>query len=609
MATETKPRTAQAAAATRRPATPPVAKPAGKGSAGPAHRIALLKRLADHAVSRAAATKALAGMSAAGRDAGPGDQPDKVIVPKDHPTIQEAINAVAPGGTVLIEPGTYPESLSIADAVRLKAADPTVRPVITSFAEDATISISTLAKDVTLDSLEIRNSLAEYIEQAVVVSVDTDLRVRNCQVAAMLEPGGLEMGISITGGSIRLTESRVEAYVFAAALYETEDSRIKDSHLVGGYGAAYLAGDKKTVLAGNTLLGLNACWAPNIVQCIGSESFSIKGNSFGTPDQPIAHLGVYAEPLNEGSPVADGRIADNIFYGDTTDYTQECGYWPAPPLMTAMNGTKDIRITKNKVKSSYAAFWFFDWFGPQDDIVIKNNDVEIVEQGDSAILCFDVHNSRVSGNDIRSAAWANTVAMIDCTNNRIRKNTLTGENAGAFYLAGVSEWNRLSMNDCEDTTIKWADCYLGPDCRDNDVIEDEFGDLQVTDDALAGIWCEGRKNRFRCNEFGDGYEGWDTGVGWYYFGETSRDNSLSLGRDEEIPEDQILDKSGDQNDLPFSPEEDEPQIRAARLARARAATLDLADMEDGRRRMEKRWSETSKLIKACHERGFAARVA
>jgi len=45
-----------------------------------------------------------------------------VRVPEDFPTIQTAIDAVAEGGTVLIGPGTYQESIQISKSIRLRGA-------------------------------------------------------------------------------------------------------------------------------------------------------------------------------------------------------------------------------------------------------------------------------------------------------------------------------------------------------------------------------------------------------------------------------------------------------------------------------------------------------
>jgi hypothetical protein len=46
-----------------------------------------------------------------------------VRVPHDFPTIQQAVDAVAEGGTVLIEPGTYQENIQITKSIRLIGTD------------------------------------------------------------------------------------------------------------------------------------------------------------------------------------------------------------------------------------------------------------------------------------------------------------------------------------------------------------------------------------------------------------------------------------------------------------------------------------------------------
>ncbi len=51
-------------------------------------------------------------------------QPKEVRVPEDFPTIAEALEAIVPGDTVSVAPGTYRESLLIRKAVTLKARKP-----------------------------------------------------------------------------------------------------------------------------------------------------------------------------------------------------------------------------------------------------------------------------------------------------------------------------------------------------------------------------------------------------------------------------------------------------------------------------------------------------
>lgn len=53
-----------------------------------------------------------------------------IHVPKDHKTIQAAIDASAKGDTVLVQPGTYPESLQLKEGITVKSAGDDARGTI-----------------------------------------------------------------------------------------------------------------------------------------------------------------------------------------------------------------------------------------------------------------------------------------------------------------------------------------------------------------------------------------------------------------------------------------------------------------------------------------------
>lgn len=50
------------------------------------------------------------------------ERPFVVRVPQEYPTIQQAVDAVAEGGTVLIDPGTYQENIKITKSIRIIGA-------------------------------------------------------------------------------------------------------------------------------------------------------------------------------------------------------------------------------------------------------------------------------------------------------------------------------------------------------------------------------------------------------------------------------------------------------------------------------------------------------
>jgi len=81
-------------------------------------------------------------------------------VPGDYPSIQEAIDAIAPGGTITVAPGTYEEGLTIWKPLTLRGAgiDKTVLKPISIPTRKLIVSITAEAKGVVLAGLSITGS-------------------------------------------------------------------------------------------------------------------------------------------------------------------------------------------------------------------------------------------------------------------------------------------------------------------------------------------------------------------------------------------------------------------------------------------------------------------
>ena len=117
-----------------------------------------------------------------------------IAVPADHPTIQSAVDAAAPGDVVRVSPGVYPERVRITGArngLAIEAADPSNPPVIQGKATTSTDGVQIDGVDgITLRALRI-------------VDANTGVRLMRVENAVLenlhLENDGL--GIRIVNGS------------------------------------------------------------------------------------------------------------------------------------------------------------------------------------------------------------------------------------------------------------------------------------------------------------------------------------------------------------------------------------------------------------------------
>ncbi|RLG20421.1 hypothetical protein DRN74_05580, partial [Candidatus Micrarchaeota archaeon] len=104
-----------------------------------------------------------------------------ITVPDDCATIQTAVNAVMPGGTVHVRPGCYEESITINKPIHLRGEDP-AKTVIESPDLDfpvITIAFDTTFGDVIIENLAVKKGYRGFL---IANSAGT-VRIRSCVVA------------------------------------------------------------------------------------------------------------------------------------------------------------------------------------------------------------------------------------------------------------------------------------------------------------------------------------------------------------------------------------------------------------------------------------------
>lgn len=188
-------------------------------------------------------------------------------------TIQNAVDTVIDGGTVIVDVGTYVENVKIDKNVTITGAgqgeDPLLHTIVDGDATDAVFEITASLVDVTIELLTITNGDgSSYGVGGGVHTTSSDVHLNDCLITAntassgggiMVEPGGLVIATNcdITentasdGGGIRTTLSRVELYgsnvidnevtgrgggvrIFEGSMY-ADDSVIQDN-IAGTFG-------------------------------------------------------------------------------------------------------------------------------------------------------------------------------------------------------------------------------------------------------------------------------------------------------------------------------------------------------------------------------------
>lgn len=177
----------------------------------------------------------------------PGASAAKLRVPKDHATIQAAIDAAGPGDVVEISKGTYQETLSISKSdvtVRAKKghvvvvdAGGTGRPLGVLF-----------SVGVTVKNLRFRNTADDV---GIGVAVSSGIVLRGCRVEDVPNHHGIEIGAA----TVTLEKCRVDGVGGDGIHVTTNDAVIRKCTVreVGGAGVAVLGA--RVTIERNTIEG------------------------------------------------------------------------------------------------------------------------------------------------------------------------------------------------------------------------------------------------------------------------------------------------------------------------------------------------------------------
>ena len=164
----------------------------------------------------------------------------EIRVPEDYSTIQEAIDAVKEGGTIVVTPGTYRENISIYKSLTLRGEDRS--RVILDGMERLAISVSSNAKRVVLERLSIQNGKTGVF--VLTGDRDTTVFVNDVNITNNRNCGILIDGLSFQKRGpkgnplVTVARSKIANTMKGDGIYLSwyATAEIKDNEIVSNYG-------------------------------------------------------------------------------------------------------------------------------------------------------------------------------------------------------------------------------------------------------------------------------------------------------------------------------------------------------------------------------------
>jgi len=341
-----------------------------------------------------------------------------------YSTIQSAVNAVAPGGTVLVCPGTYPEQVSISQTLTLRG--------MTSGNSDAAV-ITAPAAGMTANASFLNSGAPIAAQVAVSAATDVDIShltvdgsnngISGCSTPAFL--GILYQNSSGTVDRLVVRNQALSGANFACA------------NGLGVYVESGNGGSSEVTVRNSSVHGYQK----------NGVTASYAGTCVHVWDNTIVGLGPAAQPQN-GVQISYGATGD-VVGNHVVDNITLSAYTALGILVYA---SSDVRVVRNKVGSTQTGIGFYSdpTLGDADHGEIEENRVFGTQLYDGIEVCSNDH--RVTGNEVTTSNAESGVHLDGSCGSSGNDNRVV-ENTVDEACAGVLEGTGTSGNTVKDNAI------------------------------------------------------------------------------------------------------------------------------------------------------------
>ncbi len=227
----------------------------------------------------------------------PPDPRPKLVVPTDYATIQEAIDAILPGGTVEVAAGSYEVGLTIWKPVVLLGAgrDQTILEALPE--RGLVLSIIAEAQGVRIEGFQVKGSKGAGLL----------IYGREVTIQGALISGNGDDGLSVSGSArVSLTDSQVSGNGYGLSVSGSAEVSLTNSQV-----------------SGNRLWGLWV-WGSATVEV---RSSTIEGNGTDPECQRLGYIcnGIRVSGESQ-TTITDSKIRNNTDWG-VAAWLKKCGYY------------------------------------------------------------------------------------------------------------------------------------------------------------------------------------------------------------------------------------------------------------------------------------------